>query len=153
MPTIAPKTEQAKQFLTALFGPYFEKGGRGYICIAGIEQPKPEGREPRIEQRFFESHEAAVAALPEVAAWHESGLDVYVTPNPLKKAERRADNVAAQVTVHCDLDGTTALPAMPLEPGIVVSSGHGLHAYWPLTEPERCDHPQIGAAVREHCTK
>ena len=112
-PSNPDRKQQVEQFLRALFESYYgdhDRERKGFICVTGIEQPKPPGGPPRIQEKFFASIDAVLQSLRELEGRHDAGLDVYVCANPLRTSHRTAENVDAQVCVHADLDDRRELP-------------------------------------------
>ena len=113
----------------------------GYICIAAISPTN------KIKQRFFTSIDEAVAAGAALSGKYNVyvGTGRYETPN-----SRKAANVKSQRSIYIDIDCGENKPyahakdavkalslfikntGMPMP--IVVDSGNGVHAYWPLNK-------------------
>lgn len=133
----------------------------GVVVIAQkIERVDGSGKPyPSFSHRCFTTHEAALSGITQ---WASGKSDVYYAlaayqqgfhPNPkdpTKKVIRVRENVASLKALWLDIDYKGAYPTaedvlvalkefcdasgMPL-PALIVSSGNGLHLYWPLTEP------------------
>lgn len=69
---------------------------------------------------------------------------IFITVNQTDLAGRKKANVVALRAAWADLDDKGAtedldLAALPLEPSLVVRSGHGCHLYWIFPDPIPCD--------------
>jgi hypothetical protein len=89
-----------------------------------------------MRQRFIDAARpsAAAAAITALAR----SRDVYVGCVPRRRRAGGKNALARSWTLWADCDttaSTAALEDFAPQPAIVVHSGHGLHAYWPLTAP------------------
>jgi len=129
-----------------LFFDLFGDCGEGYLTIWTL---------PDKATRFFGVSEigAAIAYAQSRAASHDVYFGVGLRRERLAKGRGGAADIAALTAVYADIDvadggahKAAALPeseaealdfldGLPLVPTAVVSSGHGLHAYWLLKEP------------------
>lgn len=113
--------------------------GHGYYCVAELSSAKKE--------------HAFVSDLPDirpkVKAWLGASRDIYFALSTFKENKsRKAENAQFIKSIFIDMDGYTtkrdaavALGAFLEKTGLdsfgvpwMVSSGGGLHCYWPLTE-------------------
>jgi hypothetical protein len=123
------------QYLNALFGAE-PIGAFAELRIAG---PRPLGG---MAQRFFDVRDTAAIAAEVVRAGPRSDVYIGVAPR-----SRREGTRAAVERVHClwvDVDDDRErLRAFRPLPAIVVESGTGLHAYWPLIDPIGPDEVEV----------
>lgn len=78
----------------------------------------------------------------DLQAANDAGENIYIGANPRRQNGGKAVDVALARCLFVDIDGTAVDEArrriresgVP-QPTIEVASGHGLHAYWRLTEP------------------
>ena len=107
-------------------------------------------RDPaRVLQRWF-----GLRQIEAAAKWcmttAEAGFDVYAAVQPRAAREGGASAVAVIVSLYADLDcgpgkrlpdksaalaRLRSFALLGLSPAVLVDSGHGYHAYWPLREP------------------
>jgi len=133
---------QTQDFLNAVLG------SDGYICIFGANAEKK-----RVVQKLYPTIDAAAAAATNL---QEEGFDAYFgLANFETDKSRRADNATHIKSFFLDIDcgphksategypggqsdGISALRKFAQTVGlprpIIVNSGRGLHAYWPMTE-------------------
>ena len=127
------------QFFQALYGRELEPGEqinvRAFSARSGA----------RGYHEFCTSPEAAVEFIATVP----NNLEVYVGVNTRRNRDGSKQGVAWVRVLHADVDykwftssqdARDAVIGFELEPGIVVETGNGLHAYWFLAEalgPER----------------
>lgn len=84
--------------------------------------------------------EEALARLPEFMRMNEVG-NVFFGVNPRARRGGTKRDVTRCSCVWVDLDGvstneaTSRWEAIQLPPTVLVNSGHGVHAYWKLSEP------------------
>lgn len=121
--------------------------GEGYYCVTGIEG-RSEGSRPRIESKFFNDLEEAVAKALE---FDQQGLDSYFALATFEaEGSRKNDNVKFLRSFFLDLDcgagkdyetQSEALhslrhfcTALKLPTPTLVNSGRGIHVYWPLDQ-------------------
>ena len=112
--------------------------GTGYYCAVELTKKK--------EHAFVEKLEDL---LPYVDRWNKANCDVFFGLSTFQKAGRRtAENTVKIKAFFIDMDGyeskkaaALALDAFMEKVGLselgkpwIVSSGGGLHCYWPLTE-------------------
>ena len=126
-----------KEFLSAVL----PREGSGYYCIAELTTPKK-------QHVFVDTLEAAFEAA---ASFSAKNYDVYfATSTFAEKGSREAKNAQATRSLFIDIDcgpnkayatkeaATSALSTLcnttKLPPPIVVSSGNGVHAYWPFKD-------------------
>jgi hypothetical protein len=89
-----------------------------------------------MRQRFMDAARpsAAAAAITALAR----SRDVYVGCVPRSRRAGGKKALARSWTLWADCDTPTSIAALEdfaPQPAIIVRSGRGLHAYWPLTEP------------------
>ena len=98
---------------------------------------------PKGGSRFVKA--SCLADLDEyLASENNDGKNIYVGANPRKRKGGKAADVLLARCLFVDIDKATVEEAerriaevgLP-EPTCFVSSGHGVHAYWRLTEPMR----------------
>lgn len=120
----------------------------GVIEVRVIAHPSaPDGRQGLIRRGWFPSADALLARLPQISAQAERDAATVawgVLPRREHGAGKATDVVEGRA-VWVDLDfkdygsgeeeARGRLATFPLPPSAVVCSGHGLHAYWLLTEP------------------
>jgi hypothetical protein len=135
--TAKPDREQASQFLTALFGRYFQDND-GWVELRLISDS--------VVSKFLPKGELTEADWAEVAELNKTHhVGVGVNPRPPGRGKKKED-VRDIVCVWADVDGKdfedggkeTALrnvKAFPIPPSIIVDSGHGYHCYWVLEKP------------------
>jgi hypothetical protein len=113
-------------------------------------------RPKRVLRRWLPLSAIAAAARWCVQQSHDE-LDVYGGVQPRRVLKGGASAVAALVTLYVDLDcgpgkrlcdkadalsHLQRLAVLGLQPSMLVDSGNGFHAYWPLREPlEREERP------------
>ena len=117
-----------EQFLSALFGAYLQES-EGYIETREIIRGQ-EGANP-IFHRTIDS----------IVKYNPAG-DYYfgVCPRPRKSGKEADIEMIVSLWVDMDMEievAVKALDAIPQKPSIVINSGHGVHAYWLLREPEQ----------------
>jgi hypothetical protein len=90
-----------------------------------------------------------------IKAENRPGFGIYYLPNPLKPGAttHSKENIAAIVAVYVDVDfkditetadeTVRRLGDLPLQPTLLVSSGHGCHVLWQLKEAIACDDPEF----------
>lgn len=99
------------------------------------------------EQRWYEHATACVAELDELNRLSETHqAAIYFGVLPRKHRRGRAGDIAPGRVLWADLDfksypggeaeARAALTRVPLHASGLVASGHGLHAYWLLKEPD-----------------
>jgi hypothetical protein len=89
-----------------------------------------------LRQRFIDAVRPTAAAAAIAALGHSR--DVYVGCAPRRRRAGGKDAITEAWTLWVDCDtqeSTAALAAFVPQPAIVVRSGRGLHAYWPLAAP------------------
>lgn len=146
-PAKAARGEEAVRFL-ALLG-----DGVPPHWLIEVRALAGDGR-PVKRQWFQQAHRAG--AVDWCLARAEEGFDVYVGVQPRRLPGGGSAAVGALVTLYADLDcgegkahasktqaleRLNQLALLGLSPAMLVDSGRGLHAYWPLREPL---HPQRG---------
>ncbi len=96
---------------------------------------------PRGEQQYVKAGEV-VRLDDSLQSANAAGEHVYVGANPRKRRGGKASDVALARCLFVDLDDTDVDSALGRisdaglpTPSCTVKSGHGLHAYWRLTEP------------------
>jgi len=103
-------------------------------------------------QRYFHADDLA-DKLPRIKAHAEAyGYAVFFGVLPRLTEGGTAADVGPARVLWCDLDykdvpepdAWRRIDAFPVPPSIIVSSGHGLHLYWRLQEPEA---PHILASI------
>jgi len=119
--------------------------GEGYYCVTGIEG-KSEGSRPRVESKFFTSIDEA---LNKAYEYDQQGLDAYFALATFyADGSRKNDNVKFLRSFFLDLDcgvgkdyetQSEALESLrefckelKLPIPVLVNSGRGIHAYWPI---------------------
>jgi hypothetical protein len=116
----------------------------GVIEVRIIKDERP-GK--LVEKRWYEAPADLVSDLDElnrIATDHGAGVFVGVLPRKDRTSGKSA-NTLPGLTVWVDLDfkdfkggeaeARERLGKFPVQPSMVVRSGHGLHAYWFLREP------------------
>lgn len=133
---------QTQDFLNAVLG------NDGYICIFGANAEKK-----RVVQKLYPTIDAAAAAATNL---QEEGFDAYFglatfATDKSRKAENAKHLKSFFLDIDCgphksaaegypggQTDGIAALrrfaQTLGLPRPIIVNSGRGLHAYWPMTE-------------------
>jgi hypothetical protein len=104
-----------------------------------------------VERRFYGSGDSIL--WKEFEARNRTGSDIYVGVCPRKGQGSTKAWVAAVPALWADLDGKdfpggkaealrqlSALLPAHLYPSLIVDSGHGVHPYWLLREPELITH-------------
>lgn len=136
--TAASAAEQVRDFAVALFDPFD-------LIEVRLIAPRVEGTPPRPAPRsewFAASELAGDRALAWMSSANAEGIDVYIGANPRKSRGRSAKDVARARCVFADIDDSISIDelrariqgaALPA-PTAIVSSGHGWHVYWRLTE-------------------
>lgn len=96
---------------------------------------------PRGERRFVKA-DAITVLDTELDEANAAGKNVCVGANPRKRQGGKAEDVVLARCLFVDIDGTDVGTAIKLitdahlpTPTCIVNSGHGLHAYWRLSEP------------------
>jgi hypothetical protein len=138
-------TKISTDFLTTLFST--SETGRVFIGsrpnddAADIESP--------YEEKFI-CRETSAAELPEfLLTWDRPGRAMFFCTGILmdKATKRRKEYIKESCFLHVDIDlnkidliGSveelvTKLRGLRLPPSVIVATGHGIHAYWLLTEP------------------
>jgi hypothetical protein len=115
-------------YLTVLAGP--DPAG----CYFDLRYRTEDG----FRQRFIDAARPTEAAAA-IAALGRSG-DVYVGCAPRRRQAGGKDAIAEAWTLWVDCDTQESIDALASfvpQPAIVVRSGRGLHAYWPLAAPLR----------------
>jgi hypothetical protein len=134
---------QAKEFLSTVIG------GGGYVCVFGANPAKK-----RVIQKLYPTIDDACAAA---ANLQKEGFDAYFgLATFIDDKSRRADNAGHLKSFFLDIDCGPEKDASEGYPGgqgdglaalrkfvsivglpdpLIVSSGRGLHVYWPLAEP------------------
>lgn len=142
-PPAAVDKAQAAALLDAL---RFDRGLIQVKCI------KPGSMTPRMF--WYKSPAALLANWSELDQVNREGYNIYIAPGTFKTKSGTKANLAWLWTVHADLDAkdfvanpddwqdgmplaASMLDNMPpsLHPSVVVDTGHGFHAYWPLADP------------------
>jgi hypothetical protein len=142
----AEPPEAQARFLTALFDP------ADLVRVRLIETwTGPDGKK---NGRFVHAELRTVAQLLSPDTWHRllsiaeaerANLFFGVCPRP-GPGRDKAHHIRAVRGLWADLDGVTVDEALALcrraglpAPSLVVSSGHGVHLYWLLSEPYAID--------------
>lgn len=136
--TAASAAEQVRDFAVALFDP-------SDLIEVRLIAPRVEGAPPQPAPRsewFAASELAGDRALAWMSSANAEGIDVYIGANPRKSRGRSAKDVERARSVFADIDKSISIDelrahiqgaALPA-PTAIVSSGHGWHVYWRLTE-------------------
>lgn len=143
--TVPDAATTQRLFFDALF-PDLE----GYIELRGISR---EGKKP--VQRFFSSVEALCGAIPQTAE-AQKGYDLYfgVLPRATEDGTKAAIKLGTTIWVDIDSDIEAAEKQIRLTNyTALINSGHGLHAYWVLPEPEELDTPEAIATFEARLKK
>ena len=122
-----PPTQGLVAFLAVLTGP--ERSG-----WLELRHRRPDGR---MGQRFFDAAKPSAAAACAVALSRTGDVYVGCAPRRERAGGRAAIDHGWTLWVDCDDDSSLELlERFRPRPAIVVrTSGHGLHAYWPLERP------------------
>lgn len=145
-PPVAARREQAERQLGTLFGRLI---GQHYLVLSW----RPKGAPANGALPSDCQHHAQVATLIGRAMKHAAaGSDVWIRTTTIGRAVKRgrgtAEDTAAMVAFILDLDvGKEGCPetieiarealrkAFPLQPTMIIGSGHGMHCYWCLEKP------------------
>src|SRR5579863_1802012 len=87
-------------------------------------------------KRFFASAHSRETAWTLVCLSTRADVYLGVAPRVRRRGTRR--DTAPTAMLWADLDTPEAMEALKAfrpSPGMVISTGRGRHAYWPLTEP------------------
>jgi hypothetical protein len=126
----------ASDFITEFFG----SRTKAPICITALPNERGKGKPVTIYTRDASEIEAFVKAND------KAGWAIYFCVNPVVEGKKRnKENMAAIVVLHADLDHKgiiekhdailEALKKLPMQPSLIVLSGHGIHCYWFLQKP------------------
>ncbi len=129
-----------QRFLGAIFAHH----SQGFIEVRLIVEKRGGGL---VAREFYPSIEALVADLDrlrKLAEARDAGIFYGVLPRR-ESGKGTARDVLEGLVAWCDIDfkdypggeadARARLEAFPVQPSIIVRSGHGLHAYWLLREP------------------
>lgn len=130
-------TDQPGTFTAAVFEP------TDRIEIRVIESWQEDDRKrSTLIERFWIQASKIANEVPRLCELNTLGGNVYFGVNPRMECSGRKQSVRVIRSIWMDMDGVTLedasaswRPHVPGEPSIVVSSGHGIHAYWLLKEP------------------
>jgi predicted P-loop ATPase len=142
-------TKISVDFLTTLFGA--SESGRAFIGsrpnddAADIESP--------YEEKFICRPTNAAELREFLLRWDRPGRAMFFCTGILMDTatKRRKENIKESCFLHVDIDlnkidliGSveelvTKLRGLRLKPSVIVATGHGVHAYWKLTEPVSFD--------------
>ena len=144
---------ETRGFLDELFGAY---GGEGMVEIRCLTAALGTA-ERSVPRRWFPLTKCGLNAAAEWAVRQGKDWNVYYGVLPRDEAGRGgADAVFATGWLWCDMDNAPTWehaahllkPAELPPPRLVVSSGNGCHAYWPLATTACLPNPEIKAAFR-----
>jgi hypothetical protein len=136
----------AIDFLSTMFGA--SESSRFFIG----SRPNDDGEkiDSPYEEKLINASKAAYAKLPAfLREWDRPGRAMFFCVGILKAgaSKRRKVNIAESIGLHADIDlknieiektiedVVRKLMALRYPPSIIVSSGHGAHAYWLFKEP------------------
>ncbi len=127
-----------KRFFEAIFAETLKRHG-GYIELRDIKLldkdiMKKEDRKGICIPTFYRLIKKAVAHVPK--------HNLYFGVCPRTRMSGKEEDITFIPALWIDVDtqeGVDALSKFEYEPSIIVSSGHGIHAYWLLKEPEIVD--------------
>lgn len=137
-------------FLARLFGNGITQEPVYVSSLANDDAPASEPREKRILTRDMEAIRRFVAKWdrPHRGLFFCVGtISADAVPSSPGGSPRNKDNIVEMSVLQADIDfkdvvlgpdprseALEALKRLPLPPTVKVSSGHGLHVYWPLNE-------------------
>lgn len=136
-----PDAVTQTEFLTVLF--YGVPGDQFMEIRLLVESTRGEAPVVREWLQIGGDHAERLAALTKLGADRGAAVCFGVLPRG-KRGGGKSEDTMASASVWTDIDdkdfsggeeqARAALAGFPLPPSIVVRSGHGLHAYWLLTE-------------------
>ena len=132
-------TKETKNFAKALFGKYSTKHD-GCIEIRIIS--KAAGV---CKSKFFRYDEFDDSAMKEIRKLNiKNNIYFGVNPRPISKGKKQ-DDIKDIICLWADIDGKDfeegkeealiVVKEFPIEPNIIVDSGHGFHCYWIFKDP------------------
>jgi len=131
----------AAPFLACLLGPAGGDPRQATVTFQTFDDEKPGGKSrPRLARVL---HGSLAQHAEELERLNRAGAGVFVTVNGTDGGRKKA-NVRTLRAWWADLDEKDAreafdLACVPLEPSMIVRSGHGVHLYWMTLEPIPCD--------------
>jgi hypothetical protein len=120
------------------------------VEIRLIETWQERGKQQsRVVERLWLPPEAIQAALPNLRERNREGANIFFGVNPRLDRRGTKESVAKCRSLWCDWDGIDVNEALRRcksnhlpDPSILVSSGHGAHGYWLLTDPVDVSNPK-----------
>ena len=138
---LGPRRVEAEDFLTALFGPYYARGNRGYIEIRMIGKGG-------VKSYFFRG----LAAFKK-KRFQSKTRHTFYGLLPRERKEGRKESVKWLLALWADLDAKNfpegkeeawkKLRTFTLPPSVILDSGHGLQALWLLHAPVAIEKPEL----------
>lgn len=161
------------EFLRTVLPPLEDDSYVGFLAVAGDDKAKWNVQYNTIEELADGSVQKSQAGLIAYYALGTFKDNVIVKGDGKTKIERKASQASRFQTFALDIDAGKADPtksypttqdavialtkfikASGLPVPLVILSGHGIHAYWPLTEPISRDQWRSGGlALKELCRK
>ena len=121
------------EFLNSVFADFFRQYG-GYIEIRCIDANS------RVVSRDYYTNINSVPVDKLIESSLSDKKNVYIGVAPRSKKSGKATAIKYVTCIWSDLDTDESekkLQDFPIEPSIIVYSGHGRHAYWLLKEPAK----------------